>query len=215
MTIGWVSRLFCLAAIASACSYGSPFSKCDVNHDGSTGIADVQAVVNEALGGATASDDLNSDGAVDVVDVEIDLNAGVGWACVADPDLVSIVPNSGQQGASSLNVTVTGRLISFTGSSTIALGSGVTVSNVAAANATTLTATLAIDANASPGPRDLTVGSLTLPNAFTVTVPSSVSFTYDSQGRLSTASYLSGTGAVTVVTYTYDAAGNRLAVVAK
>jgi uncharacterized protein RhaS with RHS repeats len=56
----------------------------------------------------------------------------------------------------------------------------------------------------------------TLNSGFTVTAgtPSSVTYTYDSQGRLSTATYTSPTGSVTVM-YSYDAAGNRTAVVAQ
>jgi YD repeat-containing protein len=41
---------------------------------------------------------------------------------------------------------------------------------------------------------------------------STVSYTYDSQGRLVTATYVSGS-TTTVVAYNYDAAGNRTTVV--
>jgi len=208
-------RLLCLSTIAAACGYSTTFSKCDVNQLGATGVADVQTMVNEALGAAQPNNDLNSDGVVNVVDVEIDINAALGLVCVADPGLVSIVPNNGQQGASNLNVTITGRLTSFTNNSSISVGAGVTVSNVAATNATTLTATFSIAPTAAAGARTLTVDALSLANAFTVNMPVSVSYTYDSQGRLATATYISGTGASTVVTYTYDAAGNRTAVVAQ
>jgi hypothetical protein len=138
-----------------------------------------------------------------------------GSVCVADPGLVSIVPNSGQQGASGIGVTITGRLSSFTNSSAVGLGAGITVTNVAATSATVLTATLAIAPAATTGARTLTVDSLTLANAFTVTQPVSVSYTYDSQGRLSTATYVLASGGVTTITYTYDAAGNRTMVVAQ
>ncbi|HUB78368.1 MAG TPA: hypothetical protein VMB03_06205 [Bryobacteraceae bacterium] len=215
MSTGCFWRFLCLFTLTAAWSYSSPYSNCDVNRLGTTGIADVQTVINEALGAAQPKNDLNSDGIVNVVDVEIDLNAALGLACVADPGLVSIVPNTGSQGASNLGVTITGRLTSFTNGSSVSLGTGITVSNVAATNATTLTATLAIDAGAAAGARTLAVDSFTLPNAFTVTAPVSVSYTYDSQGRLATATYVSGTGTTTVVTYTYDAAGNRTSVVAR
>ena len=46
----------------------------------------------------------------------------------------------------------------------------------------------------------------------TAATPSSVTYTYDSQGRLATATYASSTGSVKV-TYNYDAAGNRTSVV--
>jgi len=208
-------RLLCLSTVAAACGYSATFSSCGVNHLGATGIADLQTMVNEALGAARPANDLNGDGIVNVADVEIVINAAMGLACVADPGLVSIVPNNGQQGASNLNVTITGRITSFTNNCSIGVGAGVTVSNVAAANATTLTATFAIAPTAAAGARTSTVDSLSLANAFTVNLPVSVSCTYDNQARLSTATYTSGTGASTVATYTYDAAGNRTAVVAQ
>jgi hypothetical protein len=180
-----------------------------------TTAADVQQVIKEALGIIPASNDLNADGVVNVVDVFIAIDAVLGEGCAADPHLLSIVPNTGQPGTSGINVTISGFLTSFTNNSVINLGAGITVTNVAAANATTLTATLAIGANAATGATTLTVDGLTLANAFTVTQPVSVSYMYDSQGRLSTASYTSAVGGVTTVTYTYDAAGNRTAVVAQ
>jgi hypothetical protein len=214
MIKGCFRCLFCLFTIAAACGYSST-SNCDVNGLGTTGIADVQTMVNEALGSAKPDNDLNSDGVVNIVDVEIDINAALGLVCVADPGLVSIVPNSGQQGASNLNLIIIGRLTSFTNSSSVSLGAGVIVTNVAATSATTLTATADIAVTAAAGARTLTVDTLSLANAFTVTMPVSVSYTYDSQGRLATVTYISGTGVSTVVTYTYDAAGNRTSVVAK
>jgi hypothetical protein len=199
--------------MAATCGYATTFSNCDVKQLGGTTVADVQAMVNEALGVSQPNNDLNSDRVVNVVDVQIDIDAALGFGCVADPGIVSIVPNTGQQGASNLNVTITGRLTSFSNSSSISVGPGVTVSNVAASNATTLTATFAIDPAAAVGARTLTVDTFSLSNAFTVTIPVSVSYTYDSQGRLSTATYISATGASTLVTYSYDSAGNRTSVV--
>lgn len=212
---GWVPRFLSLFAVAVFCCHAATFSKCDVDQSGVTNVSDIQRMVDEALGVRAASNDLNGDGAVDVVDIEMDANAVLTLGCAADPGLVSILPNTGQQGTTGLNVTITGRLTSFTNTSVVSLGAGVTVSNVAATSATVLTASLAIAANATAAARDLTVDSLTLPAAFTVTQPVSVSYTYDSQGRLATATYISGTGTSTVVTYTYDAAGNRTSVVAK
>jgi hypothetical protein len=215
MTTGWVSRLVWLAAVTVVCGYSASFSKCDVNQDGAVRITDVQAVINQALGAATPVNDLNSDAVVNVVDVQIDINGVLGYQCAADPGLTSIVPNNGQQGVSGIGITIAGRLTSFTASSSIDLGAGITVTNVAAPNSTTLTATLAIAPTAAATTRDLIVDGLTLSNAFTVTLPSTVTYTYDSQGRLATATYTSGTGAVRAVTYSYDAAGNRTSVVAR
>jgi hypothetical protein len=88
------------------------------------------------------------------------------------------------------------------------------LSNMAAGSATTLTASLAIAGSAATGARTLTVDGLTLASAFTVTPPLSVTYSYDSQRRLATASYILATGGTTTVTYTYDAAGNGTSVVA-
>jgi len=198
--------------LTAVSAWGAP-SNCDVLNLGATTAADVQQVIDEALGTKQAANDLNHDGVVNLVDVEIDINAAMGLACAADPGLVSIVPNSGQQGASGLAVAITGRLTSFANSSSVSLGAGITVSNIAATSATTLTATLAIASGAATGARTLTVDSFTLANAFTVTPPVSVSYSYDSQGRVASATYVAASGGITTVTYSYDDAGNRTAVV--
>jgi hypothetical protein len=59
----------------------TPTTVCDVDHYGPTTVADAQALVNEALGTATASDDLNHDGAVNVVDVELVVASALGLGC--------------------------------------------------------------------------------------------------------------------------------------
>jgi hypothetical protein len=60
-----------------------PYSACDLNQTGSTGVTDVQRVINEALGTATASHDLNLDGLVNVTDIQIVINAALGLGCAA------------------------------------------------------------------------------------------------------------------------------------
>ena len=215
MTSGGVIRTWMLAAVFTACGHATPFSNCDVRQLGSTTVADVQLIINQAQGAASPQNDLNGDGVINVVDIQIDLDAALGFGCAADPGIISIQPNTGQQGLSGINVTILGRLTSFTNNSAVSLGAGITVSNVAASNATTLMATLAIDTGAATGARTLTVDAFTLPNAFTVTPPVSVTYAYDSQGRVVTATYTLASGATTVVTYTYDAAGNRTSVVAR
>ena len=214
MTGGFSARLFGLVAILGLCGHAATFSKCDVNQDNVVNIADIQLMVNEALGSAPATHDLNADSAVNVVDVQIDINAALGFACLADPGLDSILPNTGQQGTN-FDVTIAGRLTSFTNNSVIDLGADVTVSNVIAINATSLSATVTIAPTASTTARNLTVDGFTLLNAFTVTPPISVTYGYDTQGRLITATYRAANGAVKVVTYAYDAAGNRTTVVAQ
>jgi len=58
-------------------------SHCDVNQYGTTTVADVQQMINEALGVLSTMNDLNGDGVVNVVDVQIVANAALGLACWA------------------------------------------------------------------------------------------------------------------------------------
>jgi hypothetical protein len=56
---------------------------CDVTGDSVTNVADVQAILNQALGASpSVAGDLNGDGAIDVVDVEIVINAALNLGCV-------------------------------------------------------------------------------------------------------------------------------------
>jgi hypothetical protein len=57
------------------------YSACDINADGSTNVADVQMMINEALGLAPPVNDLNHDGVVNVVDVQIVISAALGLGC--------------------------------------------------------------------------------------------------------------------------------------
>jgi uncharacterized repeat protein (TIGR01451 family) len=56
---------------------------CDINGDGSTNVRDLQMMINEALGMATAVHDLNQDGGVTVADVQIGINAAFDFGCSA------------------------------------------------------------------------------------------------------------------------------------
>ena len=58
-------------------------NRCDASQDQVLSVADVQLLINEALGTDLAADDLNGDGAVDIVDVEIDMNAALGLGCTS------------------------------------------------------------------------------------------------------------------------------------
>ncbi len=55
---------------------------CDVNRDGSVGVADVQTMINEALGASPAMNDLNQDGIVNVADIQKVIDAAMGRGCV-------------------------------------------------------------------------------------------------------------------------------------
>jgi hypothetical protein len=57
------------------------FSPCDVNQDSTTTVADVQKMIDEALGVAPGASDLNHDGVVNVVDVQLVINAALGLGC--------------------------------------------------------------------------------------------------------------------------------------
>lgn len=56
---------------------------CDVNADGAVTVADLQIVIDEALGYLpfTPLADVNRDGVVNVVDFQIVLNADLGYGC--------------------------------------------------------------------------------------------------------------------------------------
>jgi uncharacterized repeat protein (TIGR01451 family) len=71
------------SATALASDLTSVSGLCDVTKDGATTIADVQALINQALGKTLAANDLNQDGMVDVVDVEIAMKAVMGLGCAA------------------------------------------------------------------------------------------------------------------------------------
>jgi len=54
---------------------------CGVGGHGTVTVADVQQVINEALGAAAAVNDLNGDEVVNVVDVQIVINAALNMGC--------------------------------------------------------------------------------------------------------------------------------------
>ncbi len=62
---------------------------CDVNGSGAINVTDVQSIVNQALGEASAVSDLNSDHAINVVDIQVVMNAVLNLGCT---------PIGGQQG---------------------------------------------------------------------------------------------------------------------
>ena len=56
-------------------------SACDLGQQAAPNLADVQRIINEALGGVSATDDLNQDGAVNVIDVQTVIGAALGYGC--------------------------------------------------------------------------------------------------------------------------------------
>ncbi len=73
------------AGIGSATLALTIYSACDLNHDKSTNVADVQLEVNAALGvtACTPANDINKDGVCNVVDVQRVVVAALGGACVS------------------------------------------------------------------------------------------------------------------------------------
>ena len=58
---------------------------CDISQTASTNVADVQLMVNEALGAAAPADDLNNDGAANIADIQIVVNSALGLGCSSAP----------------------------------------------------------------------------------------------------------------------------------
>ena len=54
---------------------------CDLKQNGNIGVADVQFVINQALGVASAVNDLNGDGVVNLLDIQIEINAALSLGC--------------------------------------------------------------------------------------------------------------------------------------
>ena len=57
------------------------FNPCNLAGNASVSAADIQLMINEALGSITAASDLNGDGLVNIVDVQIEINAALGLPC--------------------------------------------------------------------------------------------------------------------------------------
>jgi len=95
-SFGTSSTAINLANCMSAAPSGSPLSTgcvaatvgpltCTITGDKSPGVADVQAMIDQALGLAAPAYDMNQDGAVNVIDIERVLAAAMGGACSTAP----------------------------------------------------------------------------------------------------------------------------------
>ena len=60
---------------------GFTYSPCNAQQDGSITVADVQLMINEALGLAAALNDLNADNVVNAVDIQIVIDVALGVGC--------------------------------------------------------------------------------------------------------------------------------------
>jgi len=59
-------------------------SSCSLNQGGLPTLADVQHIIDEALGVKAAANDLNGDGVVNLVDIQMDVNAIRGLGCASN-----------------------------------------------------------------------------------------------------------------------------------
>jgi hypothetical protein len=57
---------------------------CYFRQTGSVDVVDVQTIINEAIGAASAANDLNGDGLVNVADVQIEINAALSLGCTTN-----------------------------------------------------------------------------------------------------------------------------------
>ncbi len=71
------------SVIANASDPTIILTNIDLNPDGSTVVADIQVLINEALGVTQAVHDLNHDGVVNLLDLQIVVNAALNLGCVA------------------------------------------------------------------------------------------------------------------------------------
>ena len=143
-----------------------------------TGVTVASLTVNSATS-ATAVLNIDSAAATGPRNVTLTTNSEVvtltnGFAVTtAAPSLISVSPNSGQQGQQNLSVGITGQFTHFAqGSTTASFGAGITVASLAVNSATSATAVLNIDAAAATGVRNVTITTnvevVTLTSGFTV-----------------------------------------------
>jgi RHS repeat-associated protein len=160
------------------------FSKCDVNLDGTTNVADVQSIINGALGKGLAANDLNGDGVVSVVDVQIVINAALNLGCTTPgstttgpaPTITDFNPKSAPAGTM---VTITGtNLQTSAGGAQVTLsqqGGGTIAGPVSSAALTTLT--FIIPAGAATGAVTVTANGSSASSSTPLTIVPASSFT--------------------------------------
>ena len=110
---------------------------------------------------------------------EVDTLANGFSISAGSPALLSVSPNSGQQGQQNLSVALTGQFTHFLqGSSQVSAGAGITVVSVTVASSTSATAVVNISPAAATGARTVTVTTGTevdtLANGFTVTASATI-----------------------------------------
>jgi hypothetical protein len=58
---------------------------CDISQTANTNVADVQLMIDEALGVKSPTDDLNNDGTANIADVQVVINSALGLGCSSGP----------------------------------------------------------------------------------------------------------------------------------
>ena len=69
------------APLSVTANFDIPGATCTMTGDSAASVADVQFIVNEALGIVPANNDLNNDGLVNITDIQMVLNAAMNLGC--------------------------------------------------------------------------------------------------------------------------------------
>lgn len=131
------------------------------------------------------------------------------------PTIVSLTPNTGNRGATGLDVTIVGDNITFTDTSVVDFGAGITVTGTTLVDAQTLRATISVAADAAAGFRDVTVttadATAAILSGFQVVAPSAavtgISPGSARAGATGVAVVISGTGFSSPATVTFSGTG--------
>jgi RHS repeat-associated protein len=167
-----------VGAVTAISGQAASFSKCDIDQDGTTNVADVQGIINQALGVTTPTNNLNGNGIVNVVDVQIVINAALGLGCSADsvPTITDFSPKSAPIGTL---ITIAGtNLQPNSGTAaqfTLAKQGGGTVAGFAT-TATATSITFVVPAGAASGVPSATVNGQTATAATALTIVPSSTF---------------------------------------
>jgi hypothetical protein len=70
------------APLTTTANFDIPGATCTMTGDATASVADVQLIVNEALGIVPANNDLNNDGVVNITDIQRVLNAALNSSCL-------------------------------------------------------------------------------------------------------------------------------------
>jgi hypothetical protein len=137
----------------SGTGLAASFSGTGITVSSTTFVSATQLTANIAIAAGATTGARN----VTVTNPDGGVGTGTGVFTVnAAPTVTSTSPSSGDQGATSFNVTITGTNF-VTGASASFSGTGITVNSTTFVSATSLTATIAIAAGTTTGTRNVTV----------------------------------------------------------